>query len=142
MARMTSEKCAAPPSGRSSRVTEVTTTCLSPSLWAASATRSGSSGSTVSGHPLVTLQKRQFLVHTPPKTIKVAVRLRKHSPQLGQSADSQTVCSERLRSSAMTSSFSLPVLALTLSHSGFLSGIFLSMRYSPLSIRDGRGRAV
>ena len=51
-------KCPAPPSGRSSRSTEVTTTWRSPSRATASATRCGSSGSTASGRPCVTAQKR------------------------------------------------------------------------------------
>jgi hypothetical protein len=42
-ALMTDAKCPAPPSGRSSRVTEVMTTCLRPSCLAASPTRRGSS---------------------------------------------------------------------------------------------------
>ena len=42
-ARMQRRKCSAPPSGRSSRVTEVMTTCRRPSRSQASASRSGSS---------------------------------------------------------------------------------------------------
>ena len=44
MARMVWAKCSAPPSARSSRSTEVMTTCSSPSLATASATFSGSLG--------------------------------------------------------------------------------------------------
>ena len=46
---MVAAKWAAPPSARSSRSTEVTTTCCRPSLATASATRAGSSGSSASG---------------------------------------------------------------------------------------------
>ena len=45
MARITSAKCCAPPSARSSRSTEVMTTCARPSFSTASATLSGSCGS-------------------------------------------------------------------------------------------------
>ena len=54
----------APPSSRSSRSTEVTTMCASPSRATASPTRSGSCGSSWSGLPVATLQKVQARVHT------------------------------------------------------------------------------
>ena len=52
MARITAAKWPAPPSGRSSRSTEVMTTCFRPSLATASATRAGSSASSASGRPV------------------------------------------------------------------------------------------
>ena len=70
---MVRTKCSAPPSGRSSRVTQVMTTCFSPSRWTASATRRGSSGSGGSGRPFFTLQNRQPRVQTSPRIMKVAV---------------------------------------------------------------------
>ena len=83
--------CPAPPSGRSSRVTEVITACLSFRILTASATRSGSQLSTGPGAPLCTAQKRHFRVLLSPKIMKVAVPRPKHSPMFGQSALSQTV---------------------------------------------------
>jgi hypothetical protein len=74
-ARMTAAKWAAPPSGRSSRVTEVTTTCLSPSRCAASPTRLGSSASRGSAGPGEMLQNAQLRVQTCPMIKNVAVRL-------------------------------------------------------------------
>ena len=50
-ARMTSTKWRAPSSCRSSRATEVITTCRSPSRWTAMATRCGSSAATGVGRP-------------------------------------------------------------------------------------------
>ena len=70
---MVRTKCSAPPSARSSRVTQVMTTWASPKRAAASPTRRGSSASTGRGCPLRTLQKRQARVHTSPKIITVAV---------------------------------------------------------------------
>ncbi len=91
MARTVSAKCAAPPSARSSRSTEVTTTCLRP-MWAtASATRWGSVGSSGSGRPVATLQKAQARVQTSPMIMKVACLTDQHSPMLGQAASSHTV---------------------------------------------------
>ena len=82
----------APPSGRSSLVTEVTTTCFSPSSFAVTATFQGSHGSAMRGSArLTTAQKPQLLVHTSPSIIKVAVGFEKHSPILGHLADSHTV---------------------------------------------------
>ena len=72
-ARTVAAKCPAPPSSRSSRVTEVMTTCLSPRLTAARATRSGSSASRTSGRPGVMLQKAQLRVQTCPMIRNVAV---------------------------------------------------------------------
>ena len=91
MARMTAAKCAAPPSARSSRSTEVMTTCVSPSFATASATRAGSSASSASGWPVATLQNAQARVQVSPMIIMVAWRWLQHSPMLGQAASSQTV---------------------------------------------------
>ena len=92
IARMVAAKCAAPPSARSSRSTEVTTTCLRPSLATACATRSGSAASSAPGRPVFTLQKAQARVQVSPMIIMVAWRFSQHSPIFGQPASSQTVC--------------------------------------------------
>src|SRR3989338_3402039 len=52
----------------------------------------GSLRSAASGRPASMAQKRQALVQTSPKIIKVAVPLPQHSPIFGQWALSQTVC--------------------------------------------------
>ncbi len=93
MARMTRAKCSAPPSLRSSRSTEVITTCSSPSLATAWATLAGSSGSSAWGTPVLTLQKAQARVQVSPMIMKVACFFSQHSPILGQPASSQTVTS-------------------------------------------------
>ena len=90
--RMVSAKWAAPPSGKSSRSTEVMTTWRRFIFSAASATRRGSSGSRGAGRPVRTLQKRQLRVQVSPIMRKVAVPIPQHSPMLGQCASSQTVC--------------------------------------------------
>ena len=79
----------------SSRVTEVMTTCERPSRSAASATRSGSSNSTVSVFPFGTLQNPHGRVQTLPRIMKVAVCWLQHSVRFGQRALSQTVWSPR-----------------------------------------------
>ena len=103
MARMVCAKCSAPPSGRSSRSTEVTTTCCSPSLAVASATRSGSPGSSAPGSPVLTLQNAQARVQVSPMIMKVACFFSQHSPILGQPASSQTVCRPFARTIAWVS---------------------------------------
>ncbi len=100
MARMVAAKCAAPPSARSSRSTEVMTTWARPSLATASATLSGSAASSGPGSPVATLQKAQARVQVCPMIIMVAWRSVQHSPMLGQAASSHTVarpCSRRMR---------------------------------------------
>ncbi len=84
-------KWSAPPSARSSRVTEVITTCFRPSRAQASARRSGSSRATGSGWPRWTAQKPQGRVQTSPRTMNVAVRRVQHSERLGQRPLSQIV---------------------------------------------------
>ncbi len=79
-------KCAAPPSPRSSRSTEVTTTCARPSFTTASATRPGSNESKALGRPVATLQKVQPRVQISPMIIIVAWPFDQHSPALGQPA--------------------------------------------------------
>ena len=76
MARTVFANCSAPPSGRSSRVGQVSTTWRRPSFFAAFAMFIGSSGSGGSGWPVVTLQKRQLRVQMLPRIIKVEVCLR------------------------------------------------------------------
>ena len=70
--RMVCAKCCAPPSARSSRSTEVTTTWARPSLAVASATWAGSFGSSAPGSPVLTLQKAQARVQVSPMIMKVA----------------------------------------------------------------------
>ncbi len=88
-------KCAAPPSGKSSRVTDVTTTCANPSLRAASATRTGSSGSMTAVGPCPTAQNVQFRVQFSPRSINVAVRRPQHSDWFGHRALRHTVCNPK-----------------------------------------------
>ena len=83
--------CEAPPSGRSSRVTEVTTTCFHPSSTAAQATRVGSYESGGRGVPARTLQKAQPRVQVSPRMRTVAFPSPQHSPRLGHRASRQTV---------------------------------------------------
>src|SRR5665647_1780985 len=82
----------APPSGRSSRSTEVITQCLSPIVLIDSASRADSRGSGGSGLPVFVAQNLQALVHISPRIIKVAVPLFQHSPMLGQFPLVQIVC--------------------------------------------------
>ena len=102
IALIVSAKIRAPPSGRSSRATLVTTTCSSPSAPTASATRRGSSSSNQVGRPVLTAQKPQARVHVSPRIMIVAVRWSQHSPMFGQWASSQTVLSDRPRSSPLS----------------------------------------
>src|SRR5690606_23105761 len=84
-------KAPAPRSGRSSLLTEVITTCLSPMAAAMQAILPASPGSGGEGCPLSTAQKRHLRVQDRPRIKKVAVGLEKHSAILGQRASSQTV---------------------------------------------------
>jgi len=75
-----------PPSGRSSRVTLVITTCLSLSFSTLSASRAGSELSTSSPVPVFTAQNLQFRVQVSPRIMNVAMPRPKHSPIFGQFA--------------------------------------------------------
>ena len=102
MARMVSAKCRAPPSARSSRSTEVITTCASPSF--ARRLRDmhrARCGSSAPGSPVLTLQKAQARVQVSPRIMKVACFFSQHSPILGQPASSQTVCRPFSRTMAL-----------------------------------------
>ena len=66
--------------------------CDSPSFAVASATCSGSAGSSAPGSPVLTLQKAQARVQVSPMIMKVACFFSQHSPILGQPASSHTVC--------------------------------------------------
>jgi hypothetical protein len=103
MARIGRAKCSAPPSGRSSRSTLVTTTWRRPSVATASATRRGSSASSARGMPVATLQKEQARVQVSPMIIMVAWRCDQHSPMFGQAASSHTVTKRLSRISARVS---------------------------------------
>jgi len=113
------EKWSAPPSGRSSRFTLVTTANFRPRVATASATRWGSSGSTVPGLPLPMLQKPQWRVQISPSSMKVAVRWTpQHSCWLGQRASSQTVTSFLLRMRRSTSAVTSAAGTLIFSQDG------------------------
>ena len=103
VAAITSAKCRAPPSTRSSRSTDVITTCRKPSRATASATRRGSVASSASGIPVRTLQKLHARVHVSPMIIIVACRCDQHSPIFGQAASSHTVTSPFSRMSCRVS---------------------------------------
>ena len=81
MAAMVRAKMPAPPSGWSSRFTDVTTAYFRFINSTARATRSGSASSGgPAGLPEVTAQNPHARVHTSPKIMKVAVRCSQHSP--------------------------------------------------------------
>ncbi len=68
------------------------------------------------------LQKVQWRVQTSPMSRKVAVRLPKHSPRLGQLALSQTVCRAAVRSRRLTSLYSVPPWRFMRSQEGLRGG--------------------
>src|SRR5277367_1911839 len=131
-------KCAAPPSGRSSRSTDVTTTCCKPSLATASAIRRGSSASSGRTLPCATAQYGQLRVHTSPISMKVAVRCEKHSPMLGQHASWQTECSFSSARIALVRKYSGDTGARTLIQSGCFRSAIASHQ---LRCRRDLGRA-
>ena len=94
----------APPSGRSSRATVVTTANRRPIRSTASATRSGSSGSSGSGWRVSTRQKPQARVQRSPLIMNVAVPSDQHSEMFGQPASSHTVTRPRSRTVRLSSS--------------------------------------
>src|SRR5215467_14294563 len=94
-------KCSAPPSLRSSRATAVITTCFKFIRRTASATRCGSSSSSVKGFAVVTAQNPHARVQRSPAIIKVAVPWLQHSHRLGHCALSQTVCNRKSEISAL-----------------------------------------
>ena len=89
--RIVAANAPAPPSGRSSRATLVTTTWSRFMAATASATRRGSSSSNQVGRPVLMAQNPQARVQVSPRIITVAVRWSQHSPMFGQRASSQTV---------------------------------------------------
>ena len=89
-----------------------------PSLPTASATLSGSCGSSRSGRPVATLQKAQARVQMSPRIMKVACFCFQHSPMFGQAASSQTVCSFELAHQPRVSWYSGESGALTRIQSG------------------------
>src|SRR5690625_5879788 len=112
-------KIGAPPSFRSSRLTEVSTTCFSFILKAASATRAGSSQSrSAGGRPVLTAQNEQERVQTSPRSMNVVVPAPQHSPILGQRASEQTVFRLCFRIVWETSLNFSPEGSLTRSQSG------------------------
>src|ERR1700722_7933489 len=132
-------KCAAPPSGRSSRSTDVTTTCCKPSRATASAIRRGSSASSGRTLPCATAQYGQFRVHTSPISMKVAVRCEKHSPIFGQHASWQTECSLSSPRIALVRKYSGDTGARTLIQSGcFRSAIVYRRLWRSLYVQRAR----
>ena len=83
--------CEAPPSGKSSLVTEVMTRYLIFSCFANSAILCGSVLSSGNGVPSATEQNLQFRVQILPRISTVAVPRDQHSPLLGQFAFVQIV---------------------------------------------------
>jgi hypothetical protein len=118
VARTVAAKCAAPPSARSSRSTEVITTWLRPMAATAAPTRAGSVGSSGPGRPVATLQKAQARVQVSPMIMTVAWRLPQHSPILGQAASSHTVVRRCARKVARVASKACAPGALTRIHDG------------------------
>ena len=110
-----------PPSGRSSRVTQVMTAKRRPSVSTVSATCCGSSGSTGRGLPCATEQNLQLRVQMSPKTMNVAVRCFQQSPRFGHFALSQTVCNFARCNNERISTCSLPPMNGARSHDGLPS---------------------
>src|SRR3989344_9245840 len=92
----------APPSSRSSLVTEVMTAYLKFSDFTAFATFTGSFASKKDGFPVFTLQYPHHLVHVSPKIRKVAVPWLQHSDRLGHFASSHIVWSLFAFTSSLT----------------------------------------
>ncbi len=118
----TRANCPAPPSARSSLVTEVTTTCRQRSSDAAAATRAGSAGSGGDGIPEATLQNAHPREQTSPRMRTVAVPSPQHSPTFGQRASRQTVTRPCLRTVSATRETVSPDGARTVSHGGRSEG--------------------
>ena len=116
---MVAAKWVAPPSARSSRVTDVITTCLRPSDRTALPICSGSFLSGATGEPHSTAQKPQLRVQVLPKIRNVAVLSEKHSHWFGQRASWQTVFSPDALSKRLTPSYSGDVGRRSLSQGGF-----------------------
>ena len=77
MRRIDAAKIEAPPSGRSSRVTDVRTACRKPNSCTVVATRAGSSASRSVGRPLAMAQKPHARVQTSPRSsnvVRIVVR--------------------------------------------------------------------
>ena len=100
---MQAEKMPAPPSGRSSRLTEVMTQYFRPMRLTVDASRKGSPRSRVPGRPVVTAQYAQARVQMSPRIMKVAADRSQHSPMFGQWASSHTVCNWLSRMSCFSS---------------------------------------
>ncbi len=112
----------APPSCSSSRLTLVMTMCLRPApccmMARLSATRRGSSLSSVGGRPVLTLQKPQARVQVSPRIMMVATPRDQHSPMLGQPASSQTVKRRFSLRTVLSLEYSAPPGTLARSHEG------------------------
>ena len=115
---MVAAKAPAPWSSRSSRATAVTTAYDRPISATASATRSGSPGSSGPGRRVSTRQKPHARVHRSPLIMKVAVPSFQHSKTFGQPASSHTVTRSLLRINAFKRRYSGPVSRGTRIHAG------------------------
>ena len=124
IASTTAAQCRAPPSGRSSRVTDVTTTCRSPINRTLSANFSGSEASGARGMPVFVAQNRHPRVQISPRIINVAVRLLQHSALFGHLPLLQIVWRECSRTMRATSAKVSLLWSLIFNHSGFLAGAF------------------
>ena len=118
VARTVAAQTEAPPSLRSSRATEVMTTCFRFISAMDSATRAGSPRSSSLGRPESTAQKVQERVQTLPRIITVALPRDQHSPMLGHCADWQTVWSLCSSTFFLVSRKSGPLGSLARSQSG------------------------
>ena len=126
MASTVAAQWAAPPSGRSSRVTEVTTTYRSFISATLSATCRGSSASGARGRPVLVAQKRQPRVQMSPRIINVAVLRLQHSAWLGHLPLLQIVCRLCFSTICRTSPHSGVRWSRIFSHPGFFSTSTLS----------------
>ena len=118
-ARMVAAQTFAPPSGRSSLATDVSTQCLSPILATASATLGGSAKSSSVGFPVWIAQKVQARVQILPRIIRVAVPRDQHSPILGHWALWQTVCNWLSSTRFLTLAYSGPEGSFARNQFGF-----------------------
>ena len=119
----------APASGRSSRVTDVTTTCFRCISLTLRATLSGSCSSRGRGLPVRVAQNLQLRVHISPMIMKVAVRRLQHSALLGHIPLLHIVCSECPSTIRSTSAEVSSLRSLIFNQSGFLSTMCLSCTF-------------
>ena len=120
MARIVSAQWPAPPSGRSSLSTDVSTACLSPMRRMDSATSSGSPCSGGNGLPVLVAQNLHERVQTSPSIMNVAVFLLQHSALLGHFPLSHIVCSPCFSTIFETSAYFTSLWSFIFSQPGFI----------------------